>query len=211
MPKPEIGTEEPLKRPSFVTGSWVVLAYVPGKYNPPGAKKNDVAPAEFLALCVSREESGFALITFDPNGALLAFHRCGRRDSHVEFALIDAWLNYRVPFEQWSLYSVDASEQEILGKLGMIEIFESSMKGLSRVLHLARLKCRPDFPRLEPMFLISPRSDMEIHDDRKTLDVMWRYLLGVEADARRKESVRRTSGVSGDKSDEAEIKKIQAE
>lgn len=175
---------EKLKQPPFVCGSWASLAFVEGKYNPPGAKGAEAAADDFLGIYVSKEDAGIGLITFTGAGEYMAFHRCGDADSTVEFAAIDAFIDYRIPFEQWRIYQLGAPETAALEKLGIRDAYKKAMKGLAAVLYQARTSIRPRPQKLDPMFLISPRSVDVVLEDKLTREAIWRALLGEEGAAR---------------------------
>jgi hypothetical protein len=169
-----------LARPPFIMNSWAGLAFVEGKYNPPSAKIIEPVPDDFLGIYVSKEDSGFGLFTFTGCGEYRSFHRCGTPDATAEFALIDAFINCQIPFEQWRIYPLGATEVEVLNELGLREVHEKGMKGLASVLYQARLNVRPGQPKLPPMFLLSPRSPEAVQEDEVTAMVIWRSLLGEE-------------------------------
>jgi hypothetical protein len=173
-----------LVQPPFIINSWAGLAFVEGKYNPPSAKVIEPVPDDFLGIYVSREDPGFALFTFTGCGEYRAFHRCGTPDATAEFALIDAFINYEIPFEQWRTYPIGAAEAQMLDQMGLEQPHEMAMKGLTAVLYRARLNVRPRRPKLPPMFLLSARSSQSIQDDEDTEIAIWRSLLGEEAAAR---------------------------
>jgi len=179
-----VNNTDKLKQPPFVCGSWAALAFVEGKYNPPGAKGAEAAADDFLGMYVSRNDPGIGLITFTGAGEYVAFHRCGDADSTVEFAAIDAFIHYRISFEQWRIYPIGEPETAALEKLGLRNTYEKAMKGLAAVLYQARTSIRPRPQKLDPMFLISPRSIDAVLEDKLTREAIWRALFGEERAAR---------------------------
>jgi hypothetical protein len=169
-----------LAMPPFVVGSWAALAYVEGTYNPPGRKATEAHPEDFLGIYVSKEDPGIGLFTFTGLGKYVAFHRCGDAYSTAEFAAVDAFINYEIPFQQWRLYTIGRAEAEILVQMALQDIYERAMKGLSAVLYQARLHIRPSRPKLAPMFLVAPRPNEAILGDESTTEIIWRSLLGEE-------------------------------
>ena len=157
-----------LSKPPFTAGSWVCLAYVEGRYNPPSTKAKEANFDDFLGIYVSKEDPGVGLITFTGVGEYVAFHRCGKADSTAEFGAIDACIGYEVPFEQWRVYPVAEPEAETLKKLQIEDAYERAAKGIAAVLHLARFEIRPRLTKLDPMFIISLRSTEAILADGDT-------------------------------------------
>ena len=170
--------------PPFAYGAWVALAFVEGKYNPPSARGVDAAREDFLGIYVSREDPGLSLITFTGPGEYRAFHRCGESDATAEFAMIDAFIHYKIPFEQWRAYPIGPEEQNAIRQLGLQETYNVALKGLAAVLYQARRPAAPGHRILPPMFLLFPRSNEAIHRDDATTWAVYRSLLGEEHAAR---------------------------
>jgi hypothetical protein len=175
---------ERLTRPPFLHGSWAALAFIEGKYSPPSAEDAHVSGGDFLGIYLSRVDPGIGLITFTGDGKHAAFHRCGEADSTAEFAMIDAFVHYEIPFDQWRIYPVGEPELAALERLEIREAHEKAMKGVAAVLYQARLSIRPGRAKLNPMFLLSPRSTEAILKDELTDKAIWRSLLGEEGAAR---------------------------
>lgn len=171
---------ERLKKPPFIVGSWAALAYVEGTYNPPSRKATEAKSDDFLGIYLSREDPGFGLITATSFGQYVAFHRCGEADSTAEFAAIDAFINYQIPFHQWRLYPVGASEADTLRRMTLRDEHDKALKGLSTVLYVAHLSIRPNRPELAPMFLLAPRTNQAILGDESTANAIRCSLLGKE-------------------------------
>jgi hypothetical protein len=176
--------QERLPRPPFTTGSWACLAYVEGTYNPPSRKAKEANPDDFLGIYVSKQDPGVGLITVTGTGEYVAFHRCGEADSPPEFAAIDAFIGYGIPFEQWRVYPVTGQEAEALKTLQIEDVYWRAAKGIARTLHRIRFEIRPGRTKLEPMFLISLRSTDAIWADGDTEKAILRSLLGEEKAAR---------------------------
>src|SRR5689334_3014251 len=113
-----------MARPPFVNRTWAALAYVQGKYNPASAKGVASSPDDFLGMYVSKADPGIGLITFSGTGEYLAFHRCGEPDATAEFALLDAFLGYEVPFAQWRIYPIGEPETERLRQMELTDVYE---------------------------------------------------------------------------------------
>jgi hypothetical protein len=175
---------ERLSKPPFTAGSWACLAYVDGTYNPPGRKSHAANPDDFLGIYVSKDDPGVGLITFTGAGEYVAFHRCGEVDSPAEFAAIDAFIGYAIPFEQWRVYPVTGPEREALKMLQIEDVYQRAAKGIARLLHRIRFEIRPRRTKLEPMFLISLRSTEAILADGATEKAILQSLLGEEKAAR---------------------------
>ena len=167
-------------KPPFVVKGWVALAYVRGHYNPPSGVKDSSTELDFLGLYISKDDPGFGLLTFTSSGGYLAFHRCGDPDATVAFAMIDAWLHYHVPFEQWQIYPAGQSETDIVEEMGLKAEYDNAMKGFAAVLYQARLSMQPSHKNLPPIFLLLPRSEEEIQADQAMEDAIRRLLLGEE-------------------------------
>lgn len=179
-------SRERLSKPPFTAGSWACQAYVDGTYNPPSRKSNEANPDDFLGIYVSKgkEDSGVGLITFTGAGEYVAFHRCGEADSPAEFAAIDAFIGYEIPFVQWRVYPVTGPEAEALKTLQIEDVYRRAAKGIARMLHRVRFEIRPRRTTLEPMFLISLRSTEAILADGDTEKAILQSLLGEEKAAR---------------------------
>jgi hypothetical protein len=142
-------------------------------------------------MYVSKADPGIALITFSGMGEYVAFHRCGARpggsgrDATAEFAMIDAFIGYEVPFAQWHIYPTAEADMEKLRQMELTEVYERALSGLSAVLYRARLSIRPGRPKLQPMFLLATKSDESVLEDQSTEEAIYRALLGEEGAARR--------------------------
>jgi hypothetical protein len=92
----------------------VALAYVNGRYTPPGPTPG---PVGFLGIYVAKTDPRLSFWRFDRLGRRLAFSVATTDDLNVEYTLILGWLRYEVPFDQWRGYEVGRSETAALQRL----------------------------------------------------------------------------------------------
>jgi hypothetical protein len=163
--------------------SWVALAYVKGRYSPPGRR---LGPRGFLGLYLSPVQEGFNFCTFKTDGHWLA---CRQGDASLEFTLIRGLVDFAVPFEQWRLYPIGPGERRIVRELNLTKEYDEARQALCRVLYLTRRyihdvaeKLAIDLgldPKqaLRPMFAIRPRSRKAIIRDTSERDEIGRAWL----------------------------------
>ena len=144
-----------LSRPPFRVGDCVALAYVSGRYTPPGPKPG---PAGFLGIYVAGSDPVLSFWTFDRSGRQLAFSLATTTELNVEFTLILGWLKYAVPFDQWRWYDMGKSEAAELRRLKLGDTYGDARRRLRAVLYQARFTAYFGLPKLKPMFAIRPRS-----------------------------------------------------
>src|SRR5437016_4173723 len=104
-------------QPPFVIENCVSVAYVPGRYTPPGGR---LGPTGFLGLYLAHREPRFSYWTFRKNGHRLAFSAIGKT-GNLEYALIWGLLHYAVPFGQWRPYAIGAAERHVLRKMRLLK------------------------------------------------------------------------------------------
>src|SRR5262249_55831064 len=151
--------------------SWLALAYVKGRYSPPG---RGLGPRGFLGLYLSPVQEELNFCTFKTDGRWLA---CRQALAGLEFALIHGFVDYAVPFEQWRLYPIGPRQHRIVRELNLAKEYDEARQRLCRVLYLTRRyihdvaeKLAMDLgvdPKqaLRPMFTIRPRSHRAIMRD----------------------------------------------
>jgi hypothetical protein len=156
-------------RPPFRIERCVALAYVAGRYQPPGPK---LGPAGFLGIYVAKTDPRLSFWTFDRKGRRLAFSLVTREELNVEYTLIRGWLTYEVPFGQWRMYDVGKSEAAELHRLKLRDDYNEARKRLGAVLYQARTGAYFRSPKLKPMFALRPRSDAAMRKDAAEFEVI---------------------------------------
>ena len=156
-------------RPPFRIASCVALAYVTGRYAPPGP---NLGPAGFLGIYIAKTNPRLSFWTFDRKRRRLAFSVATSDELNVEYTLIRGWLNYEVPFDQWCLYQVEKPEAAELRRLKLLDDYEEARKRLGAVLYQAQIAAYVGLPKLKPMFALRPRSSASTKKDAAERDAI---------------------------------------
>ncbi len=147
--------QQKLSRPPFRVRDSVALAYVKGRYTPPGPKPGPVA---FFGIYISRTRPRLSFCTFDRAGGYRSFSMVTEDELNIEYALIRAWLHDEVPFDQWRFYEPDKAETRMLRSLRLREDYDVARKRLAAVLYQARVRTYCRLPKVKPIFTVRPRS-----------------------------------------------------
>ena len=151
-----------MSRPPFRIADCVALAYVNGRYAPPGPK---LGPVGFLGIYLARTDPRLSFWTFDRTGRQLAFSVATTDEMNVEYTMILGWLRYEVPFDQWHMYDVGKPETAALQRLKLRDDYDGARKRLGAVLYQARSGTYLRMPKLKPMFALRPRSAESLRKD----------------------------------------------
>lgn len=144
--RPSDGRARNAAVPSLEFDHWLALAFVTGRYSPPGCT---LGPLGFLSLYTSRQERAFAFIVSSARGNRLAFSQAGSRNATVEFALIEGAITWATPFDQWRLYPLAKADENRIRKLGAWTDYAADRAALAGVLYLSRVKL---YSRVERLF-----------------------------------------------------------
>jgi hypothetical protein len=165
--------------PPFRTADCVAVAFVTGRYTPPGPR---LGPRGFLGLYLSRVEERFSFWTFRADGYRLAYCVVSPKDANLEFALICGAVDFAVPFDQWRLYPLSSTERRIIRRRGLAREYDEVRRALCRVLYHARIRIYTSIEKvpaqlgldpkhvLKPMFAFRPRSRGTIRRDKTERD-----------------------------------------
>ena len=151
-----------LSRPPFRVEHCVALAYVSGRYTPPGPRPG---PVGFLGIYVAPTDPRSSFWTFDRSGRQLAFSLATTTELNVEYTLILGWLRYAVPCDQWRWYDVGKAEAAELRRLKFQDAYDGARMRLRAVLYQTRFHTYFGLPNRRPMFAIRARSAASIKKD----------------------------------------------
>ena len=144
----------------------MVLAYVTGHYTAGSKRRHISYPPAFFGLYVAKEDPRLSFWTFSrETGTRLSFSVATTVHLNVERALLSAWLEDRIPLDQWRLYPVGPAEVGVIENLGLRRDYDEARHRLAAVLYMARRDLYFPLPDVPPLFEITRRSPKEIGGD----------------------------------------------
>jgi hypothetical protein len=151
-------------RPVFRNGHFHAVAFIPGRYTPPGPKRG---PLGFLGLYFAKapKHPRFSFHTFALDGRQLAYSAVSSDDATLEFALIWGLIHYEIPLGQWRPFPVSSPERETLRKPRLAADYDQVRRSLGAVLYQARARQLFRLPDVAPMFRAKLRSELAIRRD----------------------------------------------
>jgi len=150
--------------PAFQNGRFFAVAYIPGRYSPPGPNPG---PPGFLGLYFAKapEHPRHSFHTFTLDGRQLAYSAVSPEDASPEFAMIWGQIHYDVPLGQWRPFPANAPEKLALRKARLVGDYDRERRLLGAVLYQARARLMFKLPRVAPMFRAKLRSESAIRRD----------------------------------------------
>ncbi len=154
-------------KPPFLFGHrHVALTFVAGRYEPLARKR---FPAGSLAIYMSKAQPRLFFQIWGRSHERYLFSVADDNGYNIERVLIEAWLRFQVPFDQWRIPVLGDPERLILRKLRLLRHYEQVLKPLARVVYEARSSAYwtppKSWPKSRPWFAVHPRSAAAISND----------------------------------------------
>lgn len=159
--------------PAFQIGRFFAVAYIPGRYSPPGPK---LGPPGFLGLYFAKapEHPRYSFHTVTLDGRQLAYSAVCPENASLEFAVIWGLIHYEIPLGQWRPFPADTPERQALRKARLMGDYDRERRLLGTVLYQARLRLIFRLPEVAPMFRARLRSESAIRHDAAERDELLR-------------------------------------
>lgn len=159
--------------PTFQDGHFFAVAYISGRYNPPGPKRG---PPGFLGLYFARapEHPRYSFHTFTRDGRSLAYSAVSPGDASLEFAVIWGLIHYEIPLGQWRPFPANTPERQTLRKARLLDDYDRERRLLCAVLYHARAQLMFKRPEVAPMFRAKLRTELAIRRDAAERDEVFR-------------------------------------
>jgi hypothetical protein len=150
--------------PTFQNGHFFAVAYIAGRYSPPGPK---LGPPGFLGLYFAKapEHPRYSFHTFALDGRQLAYSVVSSAEASLEFAMICGLIHYDVPLGQWRPFPANTPEKQALRKARLVSDYDRERRLLGAVLYQARARLMFRLPEVAPMFRAKLRSESAIRRD----------------------------------------------
>lgn len=159
--------------PAFQIGRFFAVAYIPGRYSPPGPK---LGPPGFLGLYFAKapEHPRYSFHTVALDGRQLAYSAVCPEDASLEFAVIWGLIHYEIPAGQWRPFPADTAERQALRKARLVGDYDRERRLLGAVLYQARVRLMFSLPEVASMFRARLRSESAIRNDAAERDEVFR-------------------------------------
>jgi hypothetical protein len=159
--------------PAFQIGRFFAVAYIPGRYSPPGPK---LGPPGFLGLYFAKapEHPRYSFHTVALDGGQLAYSAVCPEDASLEFAVIWGLIHYEIPLGQWRPFPRDTPERQALRKARLLGDYDRERRLLGAVLYQARVRLMFSLPEVASVFRARLRSESAICNDAAERDEVFR-------------------------------------